>query len=331
MGAAQAQAEPHQIALDDVAFQPPQDFGAVNFEPTHFDEGACRLAFRGTIDAKGFRSANREAPWGCWRKIGRSYPCVVKKFKSQYAEAASSWKQDMGLLVKSGELASLFNDRVAARKKLKFARPVLYRVVDIGGEKWNAGGGVFGGVIGGGICGGGGALVAAEIAAMEAGAIAVGAVASGGIGLVLAGLAIGAACAQHGECAVDERVCVEPYLSGKFRKVNSNTGWFRRSSDADIGQAFSHWTWCHTGGELLVCDLQGTRTEGGWLLTDPAAHSSGDGGRFGGTDLGSDGIAQFFATHVCNDMCKHFPRPPPGAAPFPVRRSSTWSFQLGSM
>ena len=38
-------------------------------------------------------------------------------------------------------------------------------------------------------------------------------------------------------------------------------------------EAFSHWTWRHTNGRLLLCDLQGTQKDGGWLFTDPAIHS----------------------------------------------------------
>jgi len=130
-----------------------------------------------------------------------------------------------------------------------------------------------------------------------------------------------------------ERIVVEQMLPGRFVKVNSNNGWFDTIDwlvgyDSATAQAFSHWTWHHTGGECLVCDLQGVQQQGRWLFTDPGIHSKRPDGRLGFTDLGQQGMNAFFSTHKCNELCKHWNKPnvivDVGLNIRP-RRSSTWA------
>ena len=122
---------------------------------------------------------------------------------------------------------------------------------------------------------------------------------------------------------VGEWVVAEPYLRGKYTKWLSNDGWVNNSEHGPSLPAFSHWTWVETGGEVLVCDLQGVcdndgivdvdqviqnidkhlPTDPAYWLTDPAIHSPGQ--EYGNTDLGNMGILKFFATHECNAICKH--------------------------
>ncbi|KAJ3228534.1 hypothetical protein HDU81_006133 [Chytriomyces hyalinus] len=81
---------------------------------------------------------------------------------------------------------------------------------------------------------------------------------------------------------------------------------------ADFPQAFSHWTYFHSKRQFLVCDLQGcldmTVVPPTFEFTDPAIHFSGNskGGKrkFGRTNRGKYGIADFFKTHKCNDICR---------------------------
>merc|ERR1712176_1715118 len=54
-----------------------------------------------------------------------------------------------------------------------------------------------------------------------------------------------------------ETLALEPMIHGEYEKFNSNTGW--SSGNASLPDAFSHWTWVHSGGDLLVCDLLGHR------------------------------------------------------------------------
>jgi len=104
---------------------------------------------------------------------------------------------------------------------------------------------------------------------------------------------------------------VEMTVNGKWEKFNSNDGW--SSGTGSLPDAFSHWTWVHTDGDEVVCDLQGHRgTPDGpsyanryknyYLLTDPAIISSDQ--KWGTTDLGPRGIRNFFRRHQCNDMCR---------------------------
>merc|ERR1711933_507902 len=69
-------------------------------------------------------------------------------------------------------------------------------------------------------------------------------------------------CPKRLKGQLDEIVCVESFLEGKFIKVNANNGWFHKSRDYEfnVAHAFSHWTWHASGGSFLVCDLQGVKS-----------------------------------------------------------------------
>lgn len=71
--------------------------------------------------------------------------------------------------------------------------------------------------------------------------------------------------------------------------------------DEDIPQAFSHWTYCYTKGDSLVCDLQGVLGRN-FSFTDPAINSSHK-EQFGSTDRGKAGQRAFFHSHICNPLC----------------------------
>jgi len=108
-----------------------------------------------------------------------------------------------------------------------------------------------------------------------------------------------------------ERYLVEPLIRD-YTKFTSNSGWISpRCNDAVLAmEAFSHYTYHRSGGNLLVCDLQGrykknkyskqhmkTRFE----LTDVAICSRKR--LYGPTDLGEKGIDTFFYHHRCNKFC----------------------------
>merc|ERR1712054_144374 len=95
---------------------------------------------------------------------------------------------------------------------------------------------------------------------------------------------------------------LEAMVPGKYEKFNSNSGW--SCGNACLPDALSHWSWVHSGGKHLLCDLQGQRgnptaaaagdkmanqTDKYWyLFTDPAICSTCR--KFGITDLGEEGI-----------------------------------------
>lgn len=283
---------------------PPDHFEIVRFEPRHFDEGTFRFAFKGTIIVK---AAARGRVGGddhgdkdkvCW--IGRlfstctgwakdlqgHYPCVVKKFKTVDAMFSSYWVRDVGLLLEAQKLADEFNSLFEDMDdQIHFATPFLAEVIKIG-------------------------YTTNVYRPLES----------------PPGTFHPDKCEiLPGECRDKERVCIEPYLDGEFQKLNSNTGWVWRSPLSEAAQAFSHWTWSHTRGKLLLCDLQGTRRGTAWLLTDPAAHSSTP-GFLGPSDLGPRGMDAFFREHTCNDLCRDLPKKAPEQDPplplSPQRRTS---------
>ncbi|CAK7271775.1 hypothetical protein SEPCBS119000_004776 [Sporothrix epigloea] len=106
----------------------------------------------------------------------------------------------------------------------------------------------------------------------------------------------------------DDRVecmSLEPMLlNGRYVKYNNNCGSVNLDNGSETSkaaQAFSHFTFERSQGELLVADLQGV----GNVLTDPAIHTK-DPRRFVLTDtnLGDDGFKLFFSSHKCNSVCK---------------------------
>uniref|UniRef100_A0A1I8GBC0 PDZ domain-containing protein n=1 Tax=Macrostomum lignano TaxID=282301 RepID=A0A1I8GBC0_9PLAT len=111
--------------------------------------------------------------------------------------------------------------------------------------------------------------------------------------------------------AVDDPVLVEPYIEGRFHKFNFNYGDVIDNTDSKTMQEFSHFSYAASGGKELVCDAQGVRTAGGYIMTDPAVHSEWP-GQYGPTDLGKSGQIKFFETHNC--ACGEFPELLPQSA-----------------
>lgn len=98
---------------------------------------------------------------------------------------------------------------------------------------------------------------------------------------------------------------IEPFYPGHFAKFNSNNGWF--SDSHPLPQALSHFSFIDSKKKLLLCDLQGfTDAKNGvtnYYLTDPAFHSISIIPEFGATNISTEGIAHFFKTHICNEIC----------------------------
>eukprot|EP01012_Entosiphon_sulcatum_P039272 TRINITY_DN5164_c0_g1_i2.p1 TRINITY_DN5164_c0_g1~~TRINITY_DN5164_c0_g1_i2.p1 ORF type:complete len:441 (-),score=43.45 TRINITY_DN5164_c0_g1_i2:10-1332(-) len=98
-------------------------------------------------------------------------------------------------------------------------------------------------------------------------------------------------------------LAVEPYLHGKYVKHTNNFG-FIGESDRNTPQAFSHFSYCHSKGQLLICDIQGVDDK----YTDPQIHSR-DGKGFGKGNMGVEGMLKFFETHRCNSVCLYLDLP----------------------
>lgn len=121
----------------------------------------------------------------------------------------------------------------------------------------------------------------------------------------------------HRRPMVNEYVVVADYIPGQFKKWLNNYGYISPEvSEAKAMPAFAHWSWCHTKGEKMIADLQGVRsvnlmgTMSAYTLTDPVLMScTVDGGHYGCTDTGVEGIAMFFINHQCNELCNNLPKP----------------------
>ncbi|KAF9433407.1 hypothetical protein BGZ76_009498 [Entomortierella beljakovae] len=100
----------------------------------------------------------------------------------------------------------------------------------------------------------------------------------------------------------EERCLIEPMIDN-FEKFNSNSGWSRNAAGwAQAMQALTHFSYHCSNGQFTLCDLQGGVYSNGIVLTDPVVMSTDQ--RYGPTDLGSDGIDNFFYRHVCGQYCK---------------------------
>jgi len=100
----------------------------------------------------------------------------------------------------------------------------------------------------------------------------------------------------------------EEVLEGAFTKYNSNGEYVNRDPEAALPQTFSHFTYIHSGGKLVICDIQGcfVGRSNEYVLTDPACHQlpNADGTKeFGGANLGEAGFRKFFGSHECNQFC----------------------------
>lgn len=97
-----------------------------------------------------------------------------------------------------------------------------------------------------------------------------------------------------------QKVLIEPFLQC-FQKFNSNTG--KADDRFEIMQALSHFSYHDSGGERILCDLQGSVQGNVYTLSDVVVLSQKQ--EFGATDLGIRGMENFFHHHRCNSFCHH--------------------------
>jgi len=118
---------------------------------------------------------------------------------------------------------------------------------------------------------------------------------------------------------VDGRLYLVEPLIRDYQKFTSNSGWVGDRTDWAVRcmEAFTHFSYHKTGGQMVVCDIQG-RYRHNWRknskpisrfeLGDPAICSRRR--IYGPTDLGEKGIESFFANHKCNEFCQsHWSKP----------------------
>ena len=94
----------------------------------------------------------------------------------------------------------------------------------------------------------------------------------------------------------------EYYMPGRYAKFNNNFGYVAERSDFmnEYAQAFSHFSYEESKGQMLICDIQGTNE----ILTDPQVHTADPDSGFGLGNLSLEGIERFKETHHCTPVCK---------------------------
>ena len=106
---------------------------------------------------------------------------------------------------------------------------------------------------------------------------------------------------RSGEWA-GQRILCEPFIQN-YEKFNSNSGWSDDSQAwGEVMQALSHFSYHLTGGQFVLCDLQGGIYRREVVLSDPVILSRNR--EYGVTDLGPEGISSFFSQHRCNEFCR---------------------------
>ncbi|KAK2808765.1 hypothetical protein FQN50_004437 [Emmonsiellopsis sp. PD_5] len=99
-----------------------------------------------------------------------------------------------------------------------------------------------------------------------------------------------------------QKILCEPFIEN-YQKFNSNSGWNDTSRGwGEVMQALSHFSYHISGGNYLLCDLQGGFYQDYVVLSDPVILSQNR--EYGVTDLGPAGISSFFSQHVCNSHCR---------------------------
>ena len=97
---------------------------------------------------------------------------------------------------------------------------------------------------------------------------------------------------------IAKHATLELFVSGVFQKYTSNNGFI--SPEASLAEALCHFSWCQSGGQMMVTDLQGF---GSRVFTDPQIHCVKK-DFFSRGNLGKDGMDQFFLGHCCNEICR---------------------------
>ncbi|KAK4108291.1 kinase-like protein [Canariomyces notabilis] len=107
---------------------------------------------------------------------------------------------------------------------------------------------------------------------------------------------------SHRSNLIGSRHLIEPFIQN-YQKFNSNTGWNDDTRHwARVMQALSHFSYHISGGNYVLCDLQGGIYQNEVVLSDPVILSRNR--EYGVTDLGPEGISSFFSQHCCNEYCR---------------------------
>lgn len=107
------------------------------------------------------------------------------------------------------------------------------------------------------------------------------------------------------------KVLLEPYVRKRSwfqyengQKAQSNKPWM------EILRAFSHFSYAWSQGRFIISGLRGSvdKKDQVLIICNPIVLTV-RGGRFGCRDTGSNGMDNFFSSHLCNSVCCHWTQP----------------------
>ena len=108
----------------------------------------------------------------------------------------------------------------------------------------------------------------------------------------------------------DEVVAFEELIQGDFKTFIDERGTMT-DSRSEILDAFCHFSYHSSDGEYLLNNLKGVKNghdhednPNTFCLTTPCFHSRSL--AYGSTDIGENGIREFFKTHQCSAICQRF-------------------------
>eukprot|EP00960_Hanusia_phi_P039352 753859-Hanusia_phi.AAC.5 len=112
----------------------------------------------------------------------------------------------------------------------------------------------------------------------------------------------------------------EKFVQGDYQKHSSNSGFVQEVHHRMTPHAFSHFSYVHSKGKLMIVDIQGV----GDLWTDPQIHAVDDEQGFGVGNLGLAGMAKFFRTYHYNPLCEWIGLVPFQQSPFDLPPTIDW-------
>ena len=111
---------------------------------------------------------------------------------------------------------------------------------------------------------------------------------------------------DRGEAAPDAAqsrfYSLEEYKNGDFHKFNGSGGYIDKGHE--MPQAFSHFTFEVTKGQLMVLNLQGWCEGGNYTLTDPAIITADYALFPTDTNRGAEAMEEFMRAHECGETCR---------------------------
>ena len=107
---------------------------------------------------------------------------------------------------------------------------------------------------------------------------------------------IGPVMKYNNNCGYICELCQSKLYNKPFSS-QENERYLSYFASADIVNAFTHYTYQETNGNLMICDLQGVLTN----CFSPLCLTKKPSGKY---NIGIIGMVAFFRNHICGETCK---------------------------